>query len=76
MRVRVAAKGGVEVFDGFLEGGHDAVFFVVGGEHDAHAHFGRLDRPGICDVGLCRVVILNADLAGLTVGKPAVVPAW
>lgn len=67
VRTSVAAEGRVEVFDGFFQGRQDAVLLVVRREHDAHAHFGGLDGPGIRDVQLGRVVILASGLARVTV---------
>jgi hypothetical protein len=63
----------IKVSDSFLKSWDNTVFFVVRWKHDAQAYFGRFNIASVgSGIGFGR---LNGLLAGLTLSKPAVVPA-
>lgn len=68
-----AAKAGVEVLDGLLEGWDDALLLVIGGDDDGDLNLGGLNVAGVGDaesgIDGC------GGLAQLTLSEPAVVPA-
>jgi hypothetical protein len=68
-----SAKVFIKISDSLFEGRNNAIFFVVGWEDDAQAHFGGLDVSSIGS----RECFIGADvlLASLSLSEPAVVPA-
>lgn len=67
------AEAFVEILNGFFEGGHYALLFIVCGNHDRNFDFGGLDVASVVDVE--GIVAGRSRLAQLALGEPTVVPA-